>query len=153
MTNSFWYSYYTPPILTNWIGHLISDLFANDESSFGIQAGDWQIAGLGNQNNRYSSCDKVYLGGPELLNPNGYFERTYSYLPVHNTIYFTINLIIIDNWQSDNGFTIMIDGGVIVSGWNLYQFKLFFPQTFAEELLLMIYHYCLWEYRPTIRLH
>ena len=75
-----------------------------------------------------SSCDAIYLGGPEILNVGGYYERIYANLNLHSIIYFSIRFIIVDDWRNGDYISISFDGNKLVSEWTFYQFKSQFPK-------------------------
>jgi len=56
------------------------------------------------------------LGGYGILNPNGYFERTYRDLPPHDAIYFKIKITTIDWWQNPDTVVIQLDGKNFTNG-------------------------------------
>ena len=57
----------------------------------------------------YFTCDKIYLGGPELVNPLGYMTRTYSSLISHQTVFYFMALASIDNQTVNAQYSIKFD--------------------------------------------
>jgi len=53
------------------------------------------------------------FGGPSVFPGQVTLQRTYSSLQSHNFVYYSINVLAVDNWQSSDTFSIVFDGTVI----------------------------------------
>lgn len=64
-----------------------------------------------------SSCNGgTVFGGPDIFPGQTTLQRTYSDLPSHNFVYYSLGILAIDSWQSSDKFSIIIDG-TTVSTW------------------------------------
>jgi len=96
--------------------HEIRDL-ESTSSSFNTEASFWSIQGNFSAA-MTSQCSGTWImGGYHITGNGGEFTRTYTGLPSHNTIYFSVYMWQIDTQESADLFRIYFDG-VLVSDWN-----------------------------------
>ena len=72
----------------------------------------WKVSGLKNSQDRSSVCStsQIYLGGPGLQAPTGFFERTYTKLAPHFWVYIGIRITAGGTWKLGETFSVHIDG-------------------------------------------
>jgi len=104
------------------VGNTIYDLEETSLSGLTTEAIDWIVTGGLNGATKISSCWEYYLlGGYNVLtNPQGYFTRTYSGLPAHNTIYFSVRVFQIDScdYAENDHFALGFDT-LTISLWSI----------------------------------
>jgi len=78
----------------------------------------WGATGLLLSANKTSMCNNIpILGGPGILQPTGgSFKRFYSSFKAHDTLYFRINIFLIDNWQPDETIFVVFDNQTFTTG-------------------------------------
>ena len=71
----------------------------------------WTVNGFILSDNRISTCSDnlIYIGGPGLQYSTGYMARTYFDLAPHDIIYFQIRILLCDNWQPKDHFSVQFD--------------------------------------------
>jgi len=100
----------------------LRDLETNDPVTFGADAALWTVSSVGLVDGitKVSSCYSNYLvGGYNILaSGNGYFERTYTGLPIpHNMIHFTLLAQPVDSWDAGDTFGVQFDSFPLITGW------------------------------------
>ena len=76
----------------------------------------WTVYGLVDPAQSLTICGtQLYLGGPGLQNPTGYFERTYTNFAAHDIIYLAMDVAAGGTWQATDMFSIQIDD---LKSWN-----------------------------------
>ena len=73
-------------------------------------ARSWTVSGFSAGRPRITSCDIYLLGGPGVVvSTTGLFERTYDQLATHDIAYYSLVVVLFDNWQPSDSFTIKLD--------------------------------------------
>ncbi len=74
-------------------------------SYFDTEAAAWTITNKGSASASATTCAGTYiLGGYQVTSTNTVFQRTFSSLPTHDTIYFSFSVWVLDvNVAGDNG--------------------------------------------------
>lgn len=83
-----------------------------DEASFLLELDNWHIDWT--STSRYSWCDGNYVvGGDQFQQDFGTVaSRTYSNLPSHDTIMFSMNVILLDTWSTTDAYQLQFDTSI-----------------------------------------
>src|SRR5688572_13147459 len=92
---------------------MIWDIFGGSHTDFDPFLDFWEFTGnltdipnLGN----YCSSGALEIGGAGLFSPTATMQRTYTDLPTHDIIYYSIQMAAIDGWAAADSLTISFDG-------------------------------------------
>jgi hypothetical protein len=79
----------------------ITELTANDLTSFTADLGNWAITNLINANVKYYVCASNYImGGYGVTNAYATYSRIYNNLPAHTGIYYSFTLYTLDSMDN-----------------------------------------------------
>ena len=91
----------------------VADFYAKNENSladFEMLARSSTFSGFSAGGPRITSCGLYLLGGPgAVVSTTGLFERTYDQLAIHDIAYYSLIVVLFDNWQPSDSFTIKLD--------------------------------------------
>ena len=87
------------------------DIYSDDVTFMSNGATDWKIQGLINSNAPVAqACGSAkILGGPGIVSPSASFEVTYRDIGPHTVIYYSMPVIVVDNWATGDTITLYID--------------------------------------------
>lgn len=86
-------------------------MYSNDLNIFSTETETWALTGVINPlQPKTTFCGPItMIGGYGIVTVGSYISRTYTSLPSHNLISFTVTLLIMDTWQAANEVEITID--------------------------------------------
>ena len=111
------------------LGNNVFDLYGGDRE-ISILIKRWQIYNQLSTNNQTSCGGLAVLGAQHALNYGGGYSRTYTSLPAHSTVFYSIRFGMIDQWSSSDYMTISIDSQQVGPIWNTG----YYSSTFIQDL-------------------
>jgi len=114
----------TPSSSYSLTGNTLKDLESNQVDLFQQDADSWTSSTPISPGAKISLCyDNYLLGGPNVLDAYGYFQRYYTGLPSHNMIRVSFQGQKIDSWEAGENFLVQFDSLPVLSGWTLDTFS------------------------------
>jgi len=92
-------------------GHEVLDLYSTDSTLFTTDVASWKSSGLLTSAASSTCGSTILLGGYGIMGRQGWFRRTYTGLPSHQSITVGIQFWLIDGWSYEDILTVYISNG------------------------------------------